>query len=161
MPEGHSPAVYVHLVTVEVQVAHELLGDDSERLVHLEQVHVVDGHTGSLEDLAGGGHRRVEHECGVVAHVRAGDDARPRGEAVGLHVGFARVEDGGGAVDDARRVARMMDVGDVEVSVLLVYQLAERGHAVSEAVVGDVREAWRQCGERVGGGTGSRELVVV
>ena len=69
---------------------------------------------------------------------------RARGvEAVGLGVVLARPQHRRGAVDDARGVAGVVDVLDVEVRVLLVDQLAE-GRVVLVAVVGDGREARRQ-----------------
>ena len=119
------------------------------------------GHAGALEDLAGRRHGGVEHERGVVAHVAAGHDAGAGLQAVGLGVLLAGVEHGRGAVDDTRRVARVVHVGDVEVGVLLVDELAERGHAVGEPVVGHGGEARCERGQRVGGGAGPGELVVV
>jgi acetyl-CoA C-acetyltransferase len=45
---------------------------------------------------------------------------------------MARVQDGRGAVDDTRRVAGMVDVRDVEVGILLVDELAERGDTIGD-----------------------------
>ena len=55
----------------------------------------------------------------------------------------------------------MVDVRDLEVGVALVDELAERGHAVGEAVVRDRGEARRQRGEGLGRRLRTRELLVV
>src|SRR5262245_11453639 len=47
MAERHRPAVDVDLVAIEVEVAHELLRHDRERLVDLEEVDVIDREAGS------------------------------------------------------------------------------------------------------------------
>ena len=140
MAERDRPAVDVDLVAVELEVAHELLGDHREGLVDLEEVDVVERHAGLGQHLARGRHRRVQHQGRAVADVGHRDDAGPRLQAVRLGVVGRRQQQRGRAVDDARRVAGVVDVVDLEVGILLQDQACEGRAGVVERIVGDRRE---------------------
>ena len=105
-PSAMAPPLTLILLAVDVEVADELLRDDGEGLVDLEQVDVAQRHARLGEHLAGGRDGRVQHQRGVVADVRRRHDPGPRPQAVCRGVLGARDEQGGGAVDHARRVAR-------------------------------------------------------
>jgi hypothetical protein len=159
--QRHGPTVHVHLVAVEVEVADELLGHHGERLVDLEQVDVVEGEAGLGQHLAGGRHRRVEHERGVVAHVGDGHDARTRLPAASLGGVGAGDEDGGSAVDHARAVAGVVHVRDLEVGVAGQHEALQRGALLVEREVGHAGERRCQLREALERGLRAGELLAV
>src|SRR3954469_21543585 len=59
--EGDRAAVHVHLLHVRVVLLLPRQDDGGERLVDLDQVHLVDGHARALEHLGGGRDRTGEH----------------------------------------------------------------------------------------------------
>ena len=77
-----------------------------------------------------------------------------------LGVALARQEDRCGPVDDTRRVAGVVDVGDVEIGILLVDQLTER-RVVVVPVVGDLGKAGGQRRQRLGRRPRTGELLLV
>ncbi len=62
MAERNRAAIDVDLVAVELEVADEFLGDDRKGLVDLEQVDIVNREAGFGQHLAGGRHRRIQHQ---------------------------------------------------------------------------------------------------
>ena len=136
MPEGHRAAIYVDPVAIEVQVALELFGNDCKSLIDLEKVDVREFHSCALQNLLRGGDRSVEHQRRAITHIRSGDHTRSGLQVVGLGVGLAREEDRGGAIDDTRRVAGMMDVLDLKVRVFLGDQLTEGEGIFGVSIVG-------------------------
>src|SRR5690606_8605543 len=62
MAECHRAAVDVHLLSGQVEVADELLGDDREGFVDFPDVDVFLGEAGLLEHLLCGRDRGVEHQ---------------------------------------------------------------------------------------------------
>ena len=83
-PRAMAPPFTLTLLRSSFEVADELLGHDGEGLVDLEQVDVVDRQAGLGEHLLRGrGHRGVEHERGVVAHVGDGDERAPEASTRG------------------------------------------------------------------------------
>ena len=80
--------------------------DRRERLVHLEEVDVVDRHPVALEDLPRRGDRARQHQHGVDADRRLVDDPRACASAELVRLLARREQHRGGAVGDLRRVAR-------------------------------------------------------
>src|SRR5690606_27022527 len=149
-------AVDVDLVQGQAHVLDEAQHDRGERLVDLDEVDVVDGQPGLGERLAGGGRGPGEHDGGLGAGHGGGDDPRARGEPGPLPGLLGADGDEGGAVDDAGRVARVVDVVDPLHPVVLLQR-----HRVEAAEFADVREGRLQLGEGVGGGAGAQVFVVV
>src|SRR4051812_24839305 len=67
MAQGDGAAVGVDAGHVRTQLARPGQHDGGEGLVDLEDVDVVDGEAGVLEQLAGGGDGAFEHQDGVTA----------------------------------------------------------------------------------------------
>ena len=86
MAERDRAAIDVDLCTVELEVADEFFGDDRKRLVDLEQVDIVEREACLGQHLAGGRHRRVQHQGRRVPHIRHRDDAGTRLQAMGFCV---------------------------------------------------------------------------
>src|SRR6185437_2178024 len=159
--ERDRAAVDVDLLAVEPEVANDLLHDDSERLVDLEEVDVLQPEAGLRQDLADRRARRVQHQGRAVAHVAHGDDARPRLQAVAPGVVGRGQQHRPRSVDHARRVARVVHELDVDVRVLLQDQAAESGPIFADLDVGHRLERRLQAGQALGGGLRPRELLVV
>src|SRR3546814_15646049 len=90
--------------------------------------------------------RGVEHQRRIVADIGIGDDASPRLEPVPVGIILRGDEQCGRAVDDTRRVARVMDALEPEAGVAALNLLAE-GHPVAKVEIGDGIEAGLERGE--------------
>jgi hypothetical protein len=75
---GDRAAVDVDLLVRHAHLLHELHRHGGEGLVDLEQVDLRDRHAGLGERLARRGHRAGQHDGGIGARERGGDDARAR-----------------------------------------------------------------------------------
>src|SRR4051794_26302189 len=112
MAHGDRAAVDVDLLHVEPHVAHEAQDDRGEGLVDLDEVELLDADARLGQRLARGRGRAGQHDRRVGAAHRGGEDACLR-----LHpevLARLLVADGQQrrAVDDARAVARRVDVLD-------------------------------------------------
>ncbi len=159
--QRHRPAVHVHLLAVELQIADEFLGDDGESLVDLPQVDVVFGQAGLGQHLARRRHRGVEHQRRAVAHVGHGDDAGARLHAVLVGIALRRQQHRRRAVDDARRIAGVVDVLDLQVRIDLPDQAGERGALLVDRHLGHHLERRLQAGEAFLGGLRTGKLFPV
>jgi len=129
--ERDGPAVDVHVLRIEIELPHGLQHHRGERLVDLPQVDVTDRHPGFVEATPRCRRGRGQHDHRVVAGDGGHPDARTRPHPVGPSPLGGGHEQSGGAVDDARAVARMVDVGDrldvgVHAATHVVIQLAVR-----------------------------------
>ena len=105
-------AVNVDLAGVEVERLAKAQHDRGESLVDFEQVDVVDRHAGAREHLLRHVDRAGQHDRRLRADIGEGAHARARLEA-GFCAGLARAQEHRrGAVDDARRIAGVMDMDD-------------------------------------------------
>src|SRR5690606_23142980 len=153
---GDGAAVDVQLLVRDVQVLLELQDHGGERLVDLDQVDVVEGRARRGETLLGGRRRAGQHDGGVGAAGRGGDDAGARGQARGLARLFRADEHQRGAVDDARAVAAVVDVVDLLHEVVLLQR-----HRVEAAHLTDAGEGGLQLGQVLQGGAGTHVLVAI
>ncbi len=103
MAERACAAVNVDLVVVQIQIAHRGHGDDGERLVDLEQIHLGRGPAGLLEHFAnrtdgrGGEPRGCLRMGGVSAYLGAHPQTAPLGlRAAHHHQRRGAVGDGAG-----------------------------------------------------------------
>ena len=101
MAERDGAPVHVHLGRIELEGLHVAQHDRGERFVDLEQVDVVERHSGLLEHLPGHVDRTGEHDGGLRADIgerlNPGPCLEPRPPA-GL---LAADQNGRRAVDDA------------------------------------------------------------
>src|SRR5258707_9847639 len=105
MAERDGPAVDVGPLTVQAQLLldREVLAGAS--LVHLHDVHVPQGETGTLQRLARRGHGTDAHDLRGHARDRPRHDARERPEPAAPCLVLVRHHEGGRAVHDPARVA--------------------------------------------------------
>ena len=100
------------LLGVEVEGLAKAQHDGGESLVDFEQVDVAEAHAGAREHFLRHVDRAGQHDRGLRADIGEGAHARPGFKARFL-AGLARADQhGGGAVDDARRIAGVMDMDD-------------------------------------------------
>ena len=111
-PIAIAPPLTLTLFGVEVERLAKAQHDRGESLVDLEQVDVVDRHARARKhlfrhvDWAGQHDRRLRADIGERAHPRPGFQAR-------FFARLARAQEHrGGAVDDAGRIAGVMDMDD-------------------------------------------------
>ena len=147
MAQRHRAAVHVDLVAVELEVADELLGHHREGLVDLEQVDIVEGQAGLFQNLARRRDRGVEHQGRAIAHIGHGHDAGASLQAMLGGVFWRCQQDRAGAVDHARRIAGMVDVGDLQVRMHLADQAAEGGALIVQGELGHGLEGGPQLAE--------------
>ena len=109
--ERNGAAVHVQALRRDGQVLQH--GEDlrRERLVQLDQIEVLDLQRRSLAELPHRRHRADPHDARIHARRRPSHDACDRLHAERARVGFAREDERGGAVGDARRGARGDDSG--------------------------------------------------
>ena len=69
-------------------------------------------------------------------------------------------QQGCGAVDDARRIAGVVKMLDLEVGIFLVDLAAIGGALLVERMIGHRDEGWLEAGEAFGGRVGAREFVL-
>ena len=156
MAHGDGAAVHVHLVVRHLQYLHVAQHDGGEGLVEFEQVDVLDRHAGALERLLGGGRRTGQHDRRLRSDRGEGADARPRLEAGLLAEGLAADQDGGGAINDAGRIAGMMDVVHfLDLGIALQRHRVEARHHLALHP-----EAGLECRQRLHGRLRPHQLVV-
>ena len=156
MPEGDGPAVDVDAVVIDVEGLHEAQHHRGERFVHLEEVDVANAHPGGGEYPLRRRDRAGQHDRRVRADPGAGADAGARREAVPVAEGARADEDGGGAIDDARGIAGMVDMGDpLEMGVFQQRHRVEARHRLA-----DVAEGGLERPEAGHVGAGPRMLVL-
>src|SRR5690606_33278979 len=105
-------AVDVDLAAVDVEGLQVTQHDGGEGLVDLDQVDVGERHAGFLQNLVRHVDRAGEHDRRLGPDIGEGPDARARLDAGGGARFLAADQHGGGAIDDAGRIARMMDMLD-------------------------------------------------
>ena len=70
--ERHGTTVDIDFVPIEIEIPLELLRNHRKGLIHLEDIDVVERHSGALEHLSGRGDRRIEHQRRAIAHIGRG-----------------------------------------------------------------------------------------
>src|SRR3984885_12351078 len=112
MPHGNGTAVDVDLFRIDVEGLDKGQDDRSERLVEFEQVDVIKRHAGFFQHFLGHVDRTGEQDCRFRPNIGESPYTGARFKA-GLLAGFAVAKKhGGGTVDNAGRVAGMVDVID-------------------------------------------------
>src|SRR5699024_8781410 len=120
MAHGDGAAVDVELLVRDVHVLLETQDDRGERLVELPEVDVVGGETGGGQRLLGGRGGAGQHDGGVGAGGGGGDDAGAGRHVHGPAGLFRSDDDERRAIDDAGRVATVVDVVDLLDPVVLL-----------------------------------------
>ena len=141
-PIAIAPPLTLTLSCGDAEVLHEPHHHRRERLVHLEQVDVVDRQPGLASALRAAGAGPVSMMVGSAPQTRGRDDPSARRQAVALADLLAADGTSGGAVDDARGVAGVVDVVDPLDPVVLL----ERDR-VEAALLADAGEARLERGE--------------
>ena len=159
--QRHRAAIDVDLLAVKVEVADELFSHHREGFVDLEEVDVFLLETGLFQHLLGSRHRCVEHQRRAVTHIRHCHHAGTRLQAVLLGVFRGGQQHGSGTIHDARRIAGMVDVVDLEIRIDLVDQLAEGRALLVQLEVSDLGERRLQFGKPFTGRVRAWELFVV
>ena len=112
MAKRDRAAIDVHLVVRDFEMLHVAQHDRGEGLVQLEQVDIVEGHLGPLEQLLGHVDGTGEHKRRVGADIGEGTDFRTRLKAERLAPLLRAHQHGGGTVHDTGRISRMVDMLD-------------------------------------------------
>ena len=107
MAKRHSAAIRVDLRHVELQISRHSEGLCRKCLVRLDDVHVVDGQAGLLEELLAGSDRADAHDGRIHAAKSAADEGRHR-----LHSQFLRLLFG----HDDHCCSTVVDSGSVSCS---------------------------------------------
>ena len=141
MAQRDGAAVHVHLVAIQLQITDKLFRNHGKGFVDFPQVDIINGKPGLGQRLAGGRHRRIQHQCRAIAHVGHGHDTGARLQAVLFGIGLAGQQHGGGAIDHARRVAGMVHMLDLQIGIFGVDQLAEGRALRVQRHVRDLGEA--------------------
>ena len=161
MAERHGAAIDVDLGAVEFEVADELLGHDREGFVDLEEIDVVQRQAGAGEHAARRGHRRVQHQRRAVALVGGRHHAGARFETMRLGVIRRGEQQRRRTVDDAGRIAGVVDEVDLEIGIFLQDQFAERQAVGVERNIGELLEGGLERREAFGRGLRPREFLAV
>ena len=129
MAHGDRAAVHVHLVVRHLEDLHVAQHDGGEGFVQLEQVDVAHVHAGQLQRLLRRRRRAGQHDCRLRADRGEGADAGTGLEAGTLAELLAADQDRGGAINDARRIAGVMDVDQLlDLGVALLRHRVEARH---------------------------------
>src|SRR5438552_2141596 len=104
MPERHRTAVHVQLLLGDLELARAGEHLAGERLVDLDQVHLIDAKPGALERLLARRHRTPAHDLRVDARDRGRADRCEHGKPELLRALTCHEQYGGGAVADLRGV---------------------------------------------------------
>src|SRR5271156_2938812 len=156
MAHGDRAAVDVDLARVDVERLKEAQNDRGEGLVDFEEVDVAHFHPGAGQhllrhvDRAGQHDRRLRTDIGERPHPRPGLEAS-------LRPGLARTQKHRrGAVDDARRIAGVMDMDDA-----FDFRMGLNGHRVEAALLAGNDERGLERGQRLHVRVRPHVLVVV
>src|SRR3984885_13163234 len=156
MTHGNGAAVHVDLFWIDVEGLDKPQHHRGERLVEFEQVDIIKSHAGFFQHLLGHVDRTGEHDCRLRTNIGESPDARA-GFKAGFLPRLAVAEKyGGGTVDNAGRVAGMVDVIDeFDFRVLLNRNGVEAAH------FSHLHERRFERSERLHGRVGSHVLVLV
>src|SRR5690606_18445970 len=152
---GDGAAVHVHFLVRNGQFFLEAHHHRGKGFVHFKQVDLVHGHARFLQRLAGGGGRAGEHDGGVCAGDRGGDNAGAGLQTQFLALGFAANQHGGGTVDNAGGVAGVVHVIDLFHVVIFFTSHAIEAHFTHHL------ERRFQAGQGFHGGVAAHMLVAV
>ena len=129
MAHGDGAAVHVDLVVRHLEDLQVAQHDGGEGLVQLPEIDVLHRHAGALQRLLRGGRRTGQHDRGLRADRGEGADARPRLQPGLLAELLGADQDGGSAIDDARRIAGMVDMVDLlDLGIALLRHRVEARH---------------------------------
>src|SRR5690606_4144983 len=112
MAHRNRTAIDVDLVVRNIERLHVAQHDRSEGFVELEQVDVRDLHVGFFKQLLGHVDRAGQHDGRFRTDIGEGADAGAWLEAHRLAGALGAEQYGGSAVNDARRIAGMVNVVD-------------------------------------------------
>src|SRR3546814_7653891 len=113
MAEGDRATVDVDFVRVDLQIADRAQHDGGKGLVDLEQIDIRRVHAGLLQRLERGWRDAGQHDRRLGADHRRRTDPRTRLDAELLADLLVADQYRGGAVDDAGRIASVVNVVDL------------------------------------------------
>ncbi len=156
MAHGDGAAVDVELVVRDLEQLHVEHDDGGEGLVELVEIDVARLHAGAGQYLARDLLRPRQHDRGLGADGREGADARARLQARLLARFLGADQDGGGAVDDARRITRVVHVVDA-----LDFRIAHVDDRIEARFLAEPGEGGIEARERLHRRLGAHVLVVI
>jgi len=156
MAHGDGAAVDVDLVVRNVEGLHVAQHDGGEGFVELEKVDIGKGHAAALQELFGDVDRAGQHQRRVGADIGEGLDAAARLQAHALAARLGAEQHGGSAIDDAGRIAGMMDVVDA-----LHFRMRLDADGFEAAHLTRHLEGGIERGQRLHIGAGTHVLVAV
>ena len=109
---GDGSTVHIDLVVRHLHLLHKTHHDGCKGFVHLKQVNLVNRQPRLGQRLAGRWHRTSQHDGGVSTAERGGHDAGARCQVMRFRRRLVANQHSRRAIDDARRIARMVYVVD-------------------------------------------------
>ncbi len=125
MPKRNGAAIHIADFRIDIEIAHELVGDHGEGLVDLEEIDIRKVHAGLLADLTCRRTGLVEHKGRAPCGGRHGDDLGSWGQPRSLDIFLGRKQQASGAIHHSRTVSRVMDMVDREIGVSTGHELGE------------------------------------
>ncbi len=157
MPHGNRAAVDVDLVVIDIERLLEQHDNAGEGFVDLKQINVADRHPVIGKDFLGHRNRAGQHDRRIGADFGGRLDAGTGFQTILFAKLFVANQNSRRAIDDARRVACMVDViHPFKLGVFLQGNLVETGHDLAL-----ILEAGFQCSERLHISARAHEFVII
>ena len=162
MTECHRPAIDIHLVAVEFQIADEFLGHNGKGFVDFPKINIVRCQPGPFQNLLRRRDRRVQHERRAVSHIRRRHDSGARLEVVLLCIVRRGQQQRGGTIDNSRGVPRMMYMVEfLDLGIFAGDQAAVRVSGLIHDDIAEHAEHGLEPGKTLQRGSGAREFFPV
>ena len=155
MTERDGAAIDVDLRHIEAERLQEAQHHRGERLVDLDEINIGKLHAGGLQHLFGNVDRTGQHQRRIGTDIGKGAYARARFQTRLLTGLFVTDKDRRRAVDNARRIAGMVDVIDI-----FDFRMRLDGDGVEAAELAHLHERRLQGGERLHGRSRTHVFVL-
>src|SRR6266404_8332501 len=124
--QGNRAADGVHFSVLHIHLTHELEGNDSKRLIDLDEINIAYCHARRSQRFTSRRCGRIQHQLWRVTRRRNCADSRARLEPVRLGIRRRSNHHRGGSIDNTRRIPAVVDVGYPYVAVVSLQQLPIR-----------------------------------
>ena len=156
MAHGDGAAIDVHPVVVDVEGLHVTQDHGGEGLIEFEKIDIGKRHSGLFQELFGHIHRAGEHQRRIGADIGECLDAGAGLDAHRLAARLRTDQHGGSAIDDAGRIAGVVDVVDA-----LDFRVGHDADGFEAAHFTRHLEGRIERGQRLHVGAGAHMLVAV